>query len=291
MQKKWDKRQAPKVYTQWNTDWAKHALRVLKPGGHMIIFMSPVTMHRAMAGIEDAGFEIRDTCFYLHSVGFPKGYDIGQCIQKKLTIGSARRPDRDLGLTRDRWNGGKDGLAKTGGQVELTESEAIKWQGWNSQLKPAFEPCILFRKPLSEKSLADNVLKWGTGGINVGACRVLGAKNKRTSDGSNYPAHILHDGAVLPEQYSRFFYAAKASKKEKTGSKHLTQKPLTLMEYFVKMVTPPGGIVLDPFMGSNTTGIAAHRLGFSFIGVEQDPTEYQGAILKTRYHMGKQNVK
>lgn len=284
--KRWDKRQAFKVYQEWNTAWAKHALRVLKPGAHMIVFMSPVTMHRAMSGIEEAGFEIRDTCFYLHSMGFNHGYDQGQCVEKKLSTGNARRPDRNLGLTRNRWNGGKKGLADTGGVIELTYDEAKTWSGWNTTLKPCMEPCVIFRKPLSEKNVADNLLKWGTGALNTGACRIPGEDNKRTKDGSRYPGNILHDGTVLDEQISRYFYCAKAHKSEKNlGCKniHPTVKPLALMQYFVRLATPKNGLLLDPFAGSFTTSVAASLENIKCISVEKEQDYYEIGVQRVSY--------
>ena len=222
-----------------------------------------------------------------------------------------------------------------------TES-AKQWDGWGTALKPACEFFTLCRKPLSEKTIAANVLKWGTGGINVDGCRVGTESTKRTngksaiwakdgmnseqggSDSGRFPANLIHDGSqeVLdlfpvtksgggpakkrvhdgkakgwgmkaqpndPTKYNgggqgsaaRFFYAAKASKKDREeGNIHPTVKPTELMAYLCRLITPTGGTVLDPYMGSGSTGKAARREGFRFVGIEREP-EYM-AIAEAR---------
>ena len=225
-----------------------------------------------------------------------------------------------------------------------TES-AKQWDGWGTALKPACEFFTLCRKPLSEKTIAANVLKWGTGGINVDGCRVETSDNlsnnvtnstaptifasggtirTETHTQGRFPANLIHDGSqeVLdmfpvtksgggpakkrvhdgkakgwgmkaqpndPTKYNgggqgsaaRFFYAAKASKKDREeGNIHPTVKPTDLMAYLCRLITPTGGTVLDPYMGSGSTGKAARREGFSFVGIEREP-EYM-AIAEAR---------
>lgn len=204
----------------------------------------------------------------------------------------------------------------------------------NQDVKPAHEPIVVARKPLSEKTVADNVLKWGTGGINIDGCRVetngetpkgsgKGSKNSifgqvansKGNDGNvtpelgRFPANLILDeeaGQLLDEQSgisisraggyggkdpgmwkgkkqiergghndkggaSRFFYCAKASKKERgEGNTHPTVKPLALMRYLVRLVTPPDGTVLDPFAGSGSTLVASMLEGFNFVGIERE---------------------
>jgi DNA modification methylase len=184
---------------------------------------------------------------------------------------------------------------------------AKQWDGWGTALKPACEFFTLARKPLSEKTIAANVLKWGTGGINIDGCRVgtevikTQAKEKGssfTSVGSSqgfngcpesmhqgrFPANLIHDGSQevldgFPEagdkSPSRFFYCAKASKKDRNeGNNHPTVKPTALMAYLCRLITPTGGTVLDPFMGSGSTGKAAIREDFDFVGCELDADYY-----------------
>ena len=212
---------------------------------------------------------------------------------------------------------------------------ARQWAGWGTSLKPAWEPIILARKPL-QGTVAENVLRYGTGGINVDGCRVgtgaitqygRNASENRAMSGANYaepagrawtgrwPANVIHDGSeevvgLFPVTTSgkpcgkrnattgfssgitpgaadltgygdsgsaaRFFYCAKASRADRNSggvvaNVHSTVKPTALMRYLCRLVTPPGGVVLDPFMGSGSTGKAAVLEGFRFIGIERDP--------------------
>lgn len=300
--------------------WAKEALRVLKPGGHMLVFCGPRTYHRMASGVEDAGFEIRDQLQWLFGSGFPKSHNLGG--------------------------------------------------GMGTALKPANEPIVLARKPLSESTIAKNVLRWGVGGLNIDASRIAASDTKeyqanatrvdgKIRDGflaspmnatahsqGRWPSNLLLDetaAELLDAQSgpcktgvitkpptkdaekiikgkkpmitashvdvasgaSRFFYCAKASKSERNAglegmaekftktmnggiggrehnpdeptaynkNHHPTVKPIKLMEYLIKLITPPGGTVLDPFMGSGSTGVAAFKNGFKFIGCEMS-TEY-----------------
>ena len=219
--------------------------------------------------------------------------------------------------------------------------EAKQWDGWGTALKPACEFFTLARKPLSEKTIAANVLKWGTGGINIDGCRVgtdddcsrkksivkdtaagFGKGAAMGGDGhpqGRFPANLIHDGSqevldLFPETKSggkkvkdkanneglfgfggqpdnttaasqgsaaRFFYCPKASKKDREeGNNHPTVKPTALMAYLCRLITPAGGTVLDPYMGSGSTGKAALREGFDFIGCELDPDYFK--IAETR---------
>jgi site-specific DNA-methyltransferase (adenine-specific) len=304
----------------------RECLRVLKPGGHLLAFAGTRTQHRMAVRIEDAGFEIRDMIAWVYGSGFPKSHN----------------------LSGD-------------------------WQGWGTALKPALEPITVARKPLAG-TVAENVLTWGTGAINVDACRVamqpgdgwnvpnadLRVVNPARCSAANgtpanvrhaemrstpaasgrWPANLIHDGSeevvglfpqtagatsrtstvskglfhggdagtVYPDSGSaaRFFYCAKASKRDRDeglegfeeqrvgtmqddayrwqadghGNKinldtkrrnvHPTVKPTDLMRYLCRLVTPPGGTVLDPFTGSGSTGKACVLEGFNFIGIERE---------------------
>lgn len=249
--------------------WARECLRVLKPGGHLLAFGGTRTYHRLAVAIEDAGFEMRDCLAWLYGSGFPKSKNL-------------------------------DGV----------------WQDWGTALKPAFEPIVLARKPLTG-TVAETVFQHGTGALNVGECR--------TGPG-RWPANVLLDeeaAAMLDEQTgelpsqetrtdssrggrkgmfgvasggarreylgqsggaSRFLYVAKASTEERNrgtvGNTHPTVKPVELMRWLCRLITPPGGLVLDPFVGSGSTGIAALRESFSFVGIDNEP-EYV-AIARAR---------
>jgi site-specific DNA-methyltransferase (adenine-specific) len=178
--------------------------------------------------------------------------------------------------------------------------EAQQWSGWGTALKPALEPITMARKPFSS-TVAANVIQYGTGAINVDGCRVgtetrlnqsAGNKNleHRTTvtpvsshnetDGrecvGRWPANIIHDGsneaALSLKSGARFFYTAKAGKVDRESeNNHPTVKPTMLMAYLCRLITQPGGTILDPFMGSGSTGKAATINGFRFIGIERDP--------------------
>ena len=367
MGKEWD---GGDIAFQANT-WRK-CYELLKPGGHLIAFSGSRTYHRMAVAIEDAGFEIRDQCIWLYGSGFPKSHNIGD--------------------------------------------------GWGTALKPAHEPMVLARKPLSEKSVSDNVMKHGTGAINIDGCRIEGdvkhpdtmpdfrdqgeqskaaigvdklsfgqtsnAKRKKVvrkartadgvwtdnnsgmkSEGSEYadadprgrwPSNIMHDGSeqvqsIFPEtsstevsrqrthkgiwsagelseteqlmpaygdqgNASRYFYCAKTSKDERnfglhgrksgqyssdgrakeienayqrnksvSANTHPTVKPVELMRYLVRLVTPKGGLVLDPFMGSGSTGMGAREEDFRFVGIEKEEEYYE--IAKARIKNVKPQLK
>lgn len=181
---------------------------------------------------------------------------------------------------------------------EPATPEAAKWQGWGTALKPACEPWVLARKPLIG-TVAANVLEHGAGALNIDGCRVgdevrvnmPGSTNERVAMGGGWredaqptiaigrwPANVIHDGSdEIAEglgEAMRFFYCPKASKADRgAGNKHPTVKPTDLMRYLCRLVTPPGGIVLDPFMGSGSTGKACAQEGFAFIGIERE-SEY-----------------
>ena len=199
--------------------------------------------------------------------------------------------------------------------VAHTEA-ARKWQGWGTALKPALEPITVARKPF-KGTVADNVLEWGTGAINIDGCRVgeetitqhgRSDGENRSMSGRNYaeeagrswqgrwPANLIHDGSDEPTELlgaaARFFYCAKASKKDRgDGNTHPTVKPTDLMAYLCRMVTPPGGVILDPFMGSGSTGKAAVREGFRFIGIEMDAEYLAIAEARIAHEAGKQTEK
>lgn len=284
--------------------WSE-CLRVLKPGGHAVIFGAPRLYHRLACAVEDAGFEVRDVLMWMFGSGFPKSLDVSKAIDGHLGVERERVPatgglHKNANLNDDGWkNIGLEG-ATMAGPVAATP-EAAAWAGWGTALKPAYEPILLVRKPLVG-TVAQNVLTHGTGGINVDACRVEavpgdeplrwehgrsmgfhGAEDRGpcaalTSPG-RWPANVIMDEG--PEEWRRYFYCPKASRSEREvglkapdgqrANTHPTVKPIALMEWLVRLVTPPGGLVLDPFCGSGSTGVACARLGVRFLGLEMDP--------------------
>lgn len=281
MDKKWDN-----SGVAYNVEVWKECLRVLKPGGHLLAFGGTRTYHRMTVAIEDAGFQIRDCLMWVYGSGFPKSHNIGN--------------------------------------------------GWGTALKPSVEPIVMARKSF-KGTVSNNVLKYGTGAINIDECRVgdeeisthnapkgtfAGGEENRGSDTNSYkthigrwPANLLHDGSeevleLFPDSKStgknyikdeyeeketstpfkrgnlfvrgddgsaaRFFYCAKANKSDRDEDNlHPTVKPTELMKYLCRLITPKEGIILDPFMGSGSTGKAALLEGFSFIGIELNNEYYE----------------
>jgi DNA modification methylase len=169
---------------QWDYDvpskeiW-EECMRVLKPGGHLLAFAGSRTYHRMAVRIEDAGFEIRDMISWIYGSGFPKSMDISKQIDKRAgaereVIGDGK-PMKSLGVMHD------DGW-ESDSNYKITApatDEAKKWNGWGTALKPAHEPIVMARKPLSENTVADNVLEWGTGGINIDESRIPTSEDTR----------------------------------------------------------------------------------------------------------------
>ena len=386
------------------------AYKLLKPGGHLLAFSGSRTYHRMAVAIEDAGFDIRDQIMWLYGSGFPKSLNIGKGVDKKL--GNERIK---TGQTKTHSNKGMPqaeertaiGAGAFGQEVEEEITVGTtEWEGWGTALKPAHEPIVMARKALSENSIVANVLKHGTGGINIDGCRIEGEVNRpptnpsfrdvakealarggldklsfgqdrdrpierkkvvrksRSEDGvwtddnsgmkaegsefadadprGRFPANVMHDGSevvkdIFPHTKSgkdknptegnvsgffgnnmgyyskdanygdegsaaRYFYCPKVSRTERdkglSGKKdgkpvrwnkagewtndttpaknsHPTVKPVELMKYLCRMVTPKGGTVLDIFMGSGSTGMAAKDEGFDFIGIEKDKEYFQ----------------
>lgn len=334
MGKKWD-------YEIPSVDIWKECLRVLKPGGHLLSFAGTQTQHRMCCNIEDAGFEIRDMIAWVYGSGFPKSLDVGKAIDKAAGVDrevvstqkSNWRPSkRTMKGHAERWEAYQKWAEIQNITIPATDA-AKQWDGWGSALKPAMELITVARKPL-EGTIAENVLKYGTGGLNIDGCRIGTEKIQtnryiakgdmtsfRGSQAGNayvsnvhkgrWPANLIHDGSdevvrLFPEteksgkgsgltatsarswknsslaginrighndagSAARFFYTAKANKADRSqDNKHPTVKPTDLMCYLLQLVTPPGGIALDPFMGSGSTGKAAIQEGFAFIGIEKE---------------------
>jgi DNA modification methylase len=324
MGKRWD-------YDVPSVEIWQECLRVLKPGGHLLAFAGTRTQHRMAVRIEDAGFEIRDMIAWVYGSGFPKSLDVSKAMDKaaraeREVVGegpySSRRPRADVKAM----HAYSDGVGDYGSSlITAPATEAARqWHGWGTALKPALEPITVARKPLIG-TVAENVMQYGTGGVNVDRCRVgdevlsahirgvtridtfKGAEgNEMAERTGRWPANFIHDGSDeavdLLASAARFFYCAKASKRDRdegldgmsvwtaaqrtgrgegsagitgyagaTGSArnhHPTVKPTDLMRYLCRLVTPPQGTVLDPFMGSGSTGKAAALEGFDFIGIE-----------------------
>ena len=329
----------------FNVEVWQEALRVLKPGGHLLAFSGSRTYHRMAVAIEDAGFEIRDQIMWVYGSGFPKSHNISKGIDKAAGAERERVPYTG-GIASGQNNYGGGGEIHKGtkvGSVAILDA-AKQWDGWGTALKPAHEPIVLARKPLIG-TVANNVLTYGTGGLNIDGSRVgfgeeeidftkrqnqtatatvqMGGAKPGDSiqmfkENGRWPANFIHDGSDevndLLGEPARFFYCAKASKRDRNeglegfavkqtlggggltevggayGSikaagqnHHPTVKPADLMRYLVRLVTPPSGTVLDPFMGSGSTGKAAILEGFDFIGIEQSAEYLEIAKARIEY--------
>jgi site-specific DNA-methyltransferase (adenine-specific) len=152
----------------------RECLRVLKPGGHLLAFGGTRTWHRLAVAIEDAGFEIRDNIAWLYGSGFPKSHNISKAIDKiagaeRTVIG--RNPNSRENATKDNTLYESGTVGKTDFITEATTDEAKAWDGWGTALKPAHEPIVVARKAI-EGTVANNVLTYGTGALNIDGTRV-----------------------------------------------------------------------------------------------------------------------
>lgn len=353
----------------------RECLRVLKPGGYLLAFAGTRTMDLMSMAIRLGGFELRDNIGYAHEEesevggapimawahgnGFPKSLNVSKAIDKaagadRKVIGQRKHPtlrDQDKLAEQAGAAHGGNNWNREWDLTDPTTEAAKKWEGWGTALKPAWEPIIIARKPL-QGTVAENVLKYVTGALNIEACRV-------ESEGSvlngRFPANLVHDGSdtvvsLFPESKgqlaktsisqftnmkthvygdrkrctdpvsprgdagsaARFFYCAKTSSKDRhegcgtahsgiphgstyrqienlrnagqlKGNNHPTVKPTPLMRYLVRLVTPPGGTSMDPFVGSGSSGKAAILEGFSFIGIDKDESSCEIAEARCAY--------
>lgn len=370
----------------FNPDTWRKCYAVLKSGGYLLAFGGSRTYHRIACAIEDAGFEIRDCIIWLYGSGFPKSMNIGLAIDKLNGVDNRTGNICGGGVGSDaetniyNLNNGKSKLTTNYAERRATN----KWAGWGTALKPAYEPVIMARKPCEGSCIA-NVIKYGTGGINLDACRVgegtgelkevsypdirgdnynRGEHDRMTlpaEDRGRHPSNvILTYGADDYEEVcggmpdtkggngmrndektnsnmrvpfadhksgdhygdegnaARYFYTAKASRRDRDeglgaaelqaggtykfrtdGSldgkiptrknTHPTVKPVDLMQYLVRLVTPEGGVILDPFNGSGSTGKAVmyenndRGANYQYIGIELTPEYLPIADARIRY--------
>ena len=323
-------------------EWARECLRILKPGGHLISFAATRTFHKLVTNLENAGFEVRDTINWLYFSGFPKSLDVSKAIDKHFgaereVIGKRKQGNiegsisgKGTGLTMEGGKG-RRGKYKEEGEFSITKpatKEAQQAEGIGTALKPAFEPATLCRKPLSEKTVALNWLKYRTGGINIDDCRfaygdpcwvgpqgecgdrpvggwqdqyVSGEKinnyHNRQHDLGRWPANIYQCPKASRSEREEGLEDMKTisgheavNRKEgsaglnnpragagRTASEvaniHPTVKPIKLMRWLIRLVTPKGGTILEPFCGSGTTMIASELEDndYKCIGIEREP--------------------
>lgn len=361
----WDKNKGGRdKWIAWMEEIAIEALRVIKPGGHCLVWTLPRTSHWTAMAWENAGFEIRDKLAHIFGSGFPKSLNVGFAVNK------LQGNDRELVREYETHDIRNAGLMDKKGTMMVSETKGnSEWEGWGTALKPAREDWLLLRKPIEKGlTIAENCLKWGVGALDIDSCRIGDEKtgwNGLTSDRKDsiwdnsglkdsdgkqrendgrWPTHITHDGsdevlAIFPEtknggqnatsqskdksmfgigahdgvgssnfagdsgSAARFFYCAKPSVAEKEfgledfekrqqdvqrkegdpggdnprnrgvnkrHNFHPTVKPISLMKWFVNLISREGHVVLDLFCGSGTTGIAAKVLKRKFIGIEKE---------------------
>ena len=253
MGKKWDHDKGGRdKWIDWFQSVMSEVHRVLKPGGHAVVWALPRTSHWTATGIENAGFEIRDVINHIFGSGFPKSHNVSKAIDKTAGV-----------------------------------NEAKQWDGWGTALKPAHENWILARKPF-KGTVAANVLEHGTGAINIDESRIDFDDCEREvtpNTTGRWPANLILSDPELLGDKAKYFYCAKSSLSERNAgldllspivvkkffggigrehsesysatfvaaNNHPTVKPLSLMRYLVKMVTPKNGLCIDPFGGSGTT--------------------------------------
>lgn len=358
-------------WINWMSEIMSEAMRTMKPGACGLVWSIPRTSHWTGMALELAGFRLIDVIHVASGQGFPKGQDISSILDKmanaeREVVGTIRHSKTALGVINDdNWK------AKELVNITApTTPEAKQWDGWKTPaLKPAVEGWWLVQKPISESSIARNILKHGVGGINIEACRigyenenvdfdkvkngniyggnfsygkcepkeppqlykpngrypanlilscgtdcqgdnhspdcpvsVIGEQSGICTSGSGYKttgdtsyfvglnkredvpychgstgtaARFFKQLPFDPETVNSVYYQAKASTKDRTSNgtvenTHPTVKSTALMEYFIKLITPPNGIVLDPFGGSGTTGVAAKKTGFNYVLIEKE---------------------
>ena len=309
-------------------DWARECLRVLKPGGHIVAFGGQRTIHRLTCSLEDAGFEIRDLFGWLQWQGFPKSLDASKALDAHH--GAERevlseRPAFGIGQTGAAYGGHAEGA--TAKVTAPATEDARTWEGFGTALKPCLEPAIIARKPLIG-TVAENLLEWGTGALNIDGCRYAygdeawpgpgggGGWTAQTHAGkwvaqgrNESPRPVERAGSPLGRWPANVYATPKASRSERelgceglpggnaavehhgagtkalnspragagrtagaVGNHHPTVKPIKLMRWLTRLVgCQPGSTILEPFAGSGTTMLAAHREGFKCIAIEREP--------------------
>ena len=275
----------------WDKDLPKREIwensnRVLKPGSFGLVFSSVRLMHRLMVDLEDSGFVIKDVLFWSYLNGMPKSRDVALDIDKELGVES--KVIGEYKYVQGYQKGGADsysaGKAKL--KYEAASDLGKKYKGSGLGLKPTYEPIILVQKPI-EKGLkiAQNIIKHGTGALNFEETRIPYAKGEgkvghNPHPKGRVPANIIRTEA-FKDGYDKFFLVPKVRQKKDSFNFHPTLKPVELMNHLVKLISFEGQTVLDPFMGSGSTGVACLNLKRKFVGYELEKEYFE--IVKKRF--------
>lgn len=251
--------------------WAQ-CLRVMKPGAYGAVFSSVRLMHRMMVSLEDAGFIIKDVLFWVYLNGMPKNRDIGVAIDQELGVKS-----QVVGCYKYVQGYKKDFSDSYGaeGKARLAPNSDLgkQYAGAGQHLKPCYDPIILVQKPLRKGlTVAQNVLQYGTGALNIEQARLPYEAGESKVGHNPHPYGRIPGNIVRTEHhfdgYDKFFAVAKVKDRKKTENFHPTVKPVELMQHLVKLLSFESQLVLDPFMGSGSTGVAALACQRSFSGIE-----------------------
>lgn len=294
---------------QWDTGESAHAvefwaevLRVLKPGGHVVAFAGTRTYHRMACAIEDSGFEIRDQIGWTFGSGFPKSRNAGNGWGTALKpawepICLARKPLSEKTVAANVHQWGTGAINVDGCRVHAEDAQEGRLRhsgGQNYTPVPDSDPtCRTFGRLRPDVRPPSPEGRWPANIIHDGSDEVIAAfpdapgqqyfvgpeHGDRPSRGiyGDFGARPPNDPRGDSGSAARFFYTAKADADDRLGSKHPTVKPVDLMQWLVRLVTPKGGLVLDPFAGTGTTAEACFRGGMSCMLIEREP-EYQADI-------------
>jgi site-specific DNA-methyltransferase (adenine-specific) len=254
------------------------SFRVLKNGAFGLVFSSVRLMHRLMVDLEDSGFIIKDVLFWVYLNGMPKSRDIGLDIDKELGVEST--VTGKYNYVQGYKKGGAENYYAENSKLKYEPASELgkKYKGAGLGLKPAYEPIILVQKPI-EKGLtvAQNVIKYGTGALNLEQTRIPYAKGEGKVGHNPHPNGRVSSNILRTDDfedgYDKFFAVPKVRQSAEDFNNHPTLKPVELMHHLVKLVSFEGQTILDPFMGSGSTGVASLKLKRKFIGFELE-TEY-----------------
>lgn len=265
----WDKNLPDKIIWQ-------NALKRMKPGAYGLVFSAVRLMHRLMVDLEDCGFIIKDVLFWSYLNGMPKSRDVALDIDKELGVESHKAGTYKY-VQGYRKNGATTYTASEGKQKKKPASpKGILYKGSGLGLKPAYEPIILIQKPPDKNlTVAQNIIRYGTGALNLESTRIPYEENEGKVGHNPHPngrvaANIIRTES-LGDGYDKFFLIPKVRQHAEDFNYHPTLKPVALMEHLVNLISWEGQHILDPFMGSGSTGMAALQLKREFSGYETDP--------------------